>query len=105
MADEFEKVAEVSEIPLGKTKIVRLGGIEMFVANIEGSFFAMSNKCTHVGAPLSRGMLIGNVIQCPWHGSRFDVKTGAVLKGPAQQRETTFEVKVEGNSIWVKKPT
>jgi nitrite reductase/ring-hydroxylating ferredoxin subunit len=105
MMNSYEKVAEVSEVPLGTTKIVKVGGVELFVANVEGSFYALANKCPHLGGPLGKGKLTGNIIQCPWHGSKFDVKTGAVVGGPAQKPEPTFEVKVEGSSIWVKKPT
>ncbi len=103
MMEEYEKVAEVSEIPSGTTKIVRVGALELFVANIEGSFYALPNKCTHAGGPLGRGRLAGNVIQCPWHGSKFDVRTGAVVGGPAQRPEPMLEVKVENSSILVKK--
>ncbi len=100
--DEFEKVAEVSEIPDGKVKIVKVGGMEAFVANIGGSFYSLPNKCTHAGGPLGRGKLTGKVMQCPWHGSRFDVTTGAVVGGPAQRQEPPLTVKIEGSAIWVK---
>ncbi len=105
MTNEFVKIAEISEIPQGTTKIVNVAGVELFVANVEGSFYALPNKCTHVGGLLGRGKLSGNIIQCPWHGSKFDVKTGAVVAGPAQSPEPTYEVRVEGSSVFVKKPT
>jgi len=101
--EEFEKVGEVSEIPEGKMKIVKVGGVEAFVANVGGSFYALPNKCTHVGGPLGRGELSGKIVQCPWHGSRFDVTTGAVVNGPAQRPELPLAVKIDGSSIWVKK--
>jgi nitrite reductase/ring-hydroxylating ferredoxin subunit len=104
MMEDFEKVAEVSEVPAGTTKIVKVGMLEVFVANIDGSFYALPNKCTHAGGPLGRGRLTGNVIQCPFHGSKFDVKTGAVVGGPAQRPEPPLEVRVENASIWIKKP-
>ena len=104
MTDDFVHVAEVSDVPPGTTKIVKVGDAELFVANVGGSFYALSNKCTHLGGPLGRGKLTGNIIQCPWHGSKFDVTTGAVVRGPSQKPEPTFEVKVEGTSLWVKKP-
>jgi len=97
-------VAEVSEVPQGTTKIVKVGDAELFVANVEGSFYALSNKCTHLGGPLGRGKLSGKIIQCPWHGSKFDVTTGAVVGGPAVKPEPTFQVKVEGSGLYVKKP-
>ena len=65
MIDGFEKIGEVSEVPEGSTKIVKIGEVELFVANVGGSFCALPNKCTHVGGPLGRGKLSGNIIQCP----------------------------------------
>jgi nitrite reductase/ring-hydroxylating ferredoxin subunit len=74
------------------------------VANIDNSFYALPNKCTHQGGPIGRGKLTGSVLQCPWHGSRFEVKTGAVVGGPAQRPEIPLEVKLENSTIWIKKP-
>ena len=47
MADDFQKVAKLAEVPVGSTKIVKVGDVELFVANVEGSFYALLNKCTH----------------------------------------------------------
>jgi nitrite reductase/ring-hydroxylating ferredoxin subunit len=104
MTGEFEKVAESSELTLGAVKVVKVGGVDVMVANIEGKLYAIANKCTHVGGPLGKGKLAGSVVQCPWHGSEFDVKTGAVVKGPAQKPEPTFQVKVENSAVWIKMP-
>jgi nitrite reductase/ring-hydroxylating ferredoxin subunit len=100
----FEKVAETSELPAGGMKVVKVGGTDVLVANVEGKIYAIGNKCTHVGGPLGKGKLSGSVVECPWHGSEFDVKTGAVKKGPAVKPEPTFEVKVESSAVWVKTP-
>ena len=51
-----------------------------------------------MGGPLAEGKLEGNVVQCPWHGSRFDITTGKVLRPPAVREEPTYEVKVEDNN-------
>lgn len=74
------------------------------LANIDGAFYAHSGKCTHAGGPVGKGKLTGSTIQCPWHGSKFDVKTGAVAGPPARIPLPAFEVKVEGTGIWVKRP-
>jgi nitrite reductase/ring-hydroxylating ferredoxin subunit len=100
----FEEVAKTSEVPEGAVKVVKVGGIDVMVANLEGKVYAIANSCTHVGGPLGKGKLVGSAIQCPWHGSKFDVKTGAVVVGPAQKPERTFQVKVENSAIWIKKP-
>jgi nitrite reductase/ring-hydroxylating ferredoxin subunit len=74
------------------------------VANVEGKYYAIGNVCTHMGGPLAEGKLEGNVVQCPWHGSRFDITTGKVLRPSAVREEPTYEVKVEdNNTILVRK--
>lgn len=73
------------------------------IANIDGKYYAIANICTHEGGPLADGTLEGYEVECPWHGSKFDVRTGAVTNPPATEPETTFEVKVDGNNILVKK--
>jgi len=100
----FEKVAEASEVPVGAVKVVKVGGTDVMVANLGGKLYAIANKCTHVGGPLGEGKLTGSVIECPWHRSKFEVKTGAVLSGPALRPEATFQVTVEDSAVWVKKP-
>jgi 3-phenylpropionate/trans-cinnamate dioxygenase ferredoxin component len=58
----FEKVAETSEVPVGAVKVVKVSGIDVMVANVEGTLYALANKCTHVGGPLGEGKLAGSVI-------------------------------------------
>ena len=95
-------VAKADEIPVGGMKVAKVGSIDVMVANVDGSYFALPNKCTHVGGPLGKGKLVGEVVQCPWHGSKFDVKTGQVVQGPAQKPEPTLEVAVDPSGVWVK---
>ena len=97
----FERVAATSEIPNGSMKQVDVGGIDVMVANVNGNFYALANKCTHAGGPLAKGRLEGFVVQCPLHGSKFDVRTGAVVGPPAQIPERVFGVKVEGKDVFV----
>jgi nitrite reductase/ring-hydroxylating ferredoxin subunit len=99
----FEEVGKISDVPAGAMKVVKVAGIDVMVANLDGKLYAIANKCTHVGGPLGGGKLVGSVVQCPWHGSKFDVKTGAVVAGPAQKPEPTFQVKVDGSAVWIKK--
>jgi glycine betaine catabolism B len=103
MSEDFVRVADTSEIPPGSMKVFKLASGEIFIANVDGSFFALPNKCTHVGGPLGRGKLTGSVVQCPWHGSKFDVRTGAVVQGPAARPEIPIQLKTENTSIWAKK--
>lgn len=98
----FEKAATVSEVPSGSMKQASVGGLEVMLANVNGTFYALNNKCTHMGGPLAKGSLDGFVVQCPLHGSKFDVRTGAVVGPPARTPERSFQVKVEGEDVLVK---
>ena len=69
------------------------------------NYIAIGKICTHLGGPLADGTLEGYEVECPWHGSKFDVRTGEVKNPPADTPEPVYEVKVEGNNILVKKRT
>ncbi|MEM2936185.1 MAG: Rieske 2Fe-2S domain-containing protein, partial [Candidatus Bathyarchaeia archaeon] len=59
------KVAETSEVPVGKMKMVKLEGKEVLIANVDGNYYAIGDRCTHAGGDLSKGYLSGNIITCP----------------------------------------
>ncbi|MFQ5970985.1 MAG: Rieske (2Fe-2S) protein [Alphaproteobacteria bacterium] len=102
---EFRSVATASEIPEGEMKQVELDGEEVVVANVEGRFFAFSNTCTHEGGPLGDGDLLDDVVTCPWHGAEFNVTTGEVLAGgPTDDPIPTYEVRLDGDDIQIRKP-
>ena len=104
-------MAESSEIPVGKMRMFRIGEKEYLVANVNGKYYAIGNRCTHAGADLSQGSLEGNVLTCPKHKSKFDVTTGKVISGPKIplfhpkiNDEPSYEVKVEGTALMLKTP-
>lgn len=97
----YIEVAQVGEIPPGTMKGFSAGSKDILVANIDGKYYAIGGKCTHMHGDLSKGTLEGKVVTCPRHGSQFDVPTGSRLAGPAKSNEPTFEIKVEGKSIKV----
>ena len=80
--NEFVEVAKVHEITNGKMKHVDVNGKEVLLANIDGRFYAMSDRCGHMNALLSMGNLKGNFVTCPFHGARFDVTNGKKLSEP-----------------------
>jgi nitrite reductase/ring-hydroxylating ferredoxin subunit len=96
---EFVTVASISELTPGKMKRVTLAGHAVLLANLGGNFYAIGAECTHVGGPLEQGQIIGEEVQCPWHGSHFDLKTGEVKRGPARLPEPKYEVRVEGSEV------
>jgi ferredoxin-NADP reductase/nitrite reductase/ring-hydroxylating ferredoxin subunit len=102
---DFVKVANTNDIQASKMKTVQVNGEDICVVNVEGKYYAISNICTHEGGPLADGTLDGYEVECPWHGSKFDVRTGEVTNPPATGPEPTYEVKVDGTSILIRKRT
>jgi nitrite reductase/ring-hydroxylating ferredoxin subunit len=78
---------------------------EFLVAELEGRYYCLDGRCTHAGAPLAEGSLKGNILTCPWHYSRFDITTGAVVRGPAQDPLTRHQIKLENGQIFIDLPT
>lgn len=103
MAD-FVKVANISDIREGKLKLVEAEGEEICLINSGGKIYAIQEHCTHEEGPLHEGHLEGSEIVCPWHEARFDFRTGKVNPETdwAERDVKIFEVKVEGNDIFVK---
>jgi len=102
---EFQTVAKVSEVAPGEMKLVEVGGDEVVIANVAGAFFAFSDTCTHDGGPLSDGELEGDIVTCPWHFTPFNVRTGEAQEGGVTDEPIpTYEVRVEGDEIQVRKP-
>jgi nitrite reductase/ring-hydroxylating ferredoxin subunit len=82
----------IDAVPAGSALLV--GHVAVF--NVADNFCATQAKCTHRGGPLNEGKLDGSTVTCPWHGTQYNVCTGAVLRGPATQPVKTYRVIVEG---------
>jgi nitrite reductase/ring-hydroxylating ferredoxin subunit len=90
-------------------KTIMLKEKEILIANVNGSYYAMANRCTHAGGDLSKKTLDGTTVTCPKHGAKFDITTGNVVSGPKVlfmhpkiNDETSYELKVEGKDIMLK---
>jgi glycine betaine catabolism B len=103
LSDDFVIVAETKDIPPLHMKEIQVDGENICVVNVEGKYYAIGSICTHEGGPLADGTLEGYEVECPWHGSKFDVRTGEVINPPASEPEPTHQIKVEGNNILIKK--
>lgn len=103
MAD-FTKVAKVSEIGEGKTKLVEVNGEEIFLIKFQGEVYAYEERCPHEEGPLHEGWIEGNEIVCPWHEAKFEIKTGKVNPETdwAPRDIKKYEVEIEGDDILVK---
>jgi nitrite reductase/ring-hydroxylating ferredoxin subunit len=106
ISNKIQYLCRVCEIPQGKSKTFTMGydndtkKIEIALFNIEGKFYAISNRCAHEGGPLSDGVLEGNIVTCPWHGWKYSVIDG---KAPHEGGDSvsSYETKVIGDRIYV----
>ncbi len=104
----FVEVAQTNQLPAGTMKSVTVNSKEILLTNFEGKYYAIGGRCTHMGGELAKGTLEGKIVTCPRHGSRFDVTTGAAIRGPKigflrfkTNNEPLYQVKIEGKSIKV----
>jgi nitrite reductase/ring-hydroxylating ferredoxin subunit/uncharacterized membrane protein len=92
-------VASTDELKQDQMKLLHVAGRRIVLARTDGGYAACEDRCSHKGGPLSDGVLISGKVQCPWHGSQFDVHTGAVKAGPAVEGIRTFAVSEEDGQI------
>lgn len=90
-------IGKAAEFPAGCARSIQVDGAEVAVFAHDGQRFALGNRCPHTGGPLSLGKIEGGAVVCPWHGARFDLKTGRALCGPVSESVPAFDVaEVEG---------
>lgn len=105
----------VGDFPPGTSRIVEVGGRSIGVFNVDGTFYALRNRCPHQGGPLCRGMVQGKwesprvyervineeerVLKCPWHGWQFDLSTGKFVSLPQRWRVATYPVRLESARV------
>ena len=101
---ELTKVATKQDLQPGAAICVEVNGKKIALFNIEGTYYALDDTCTHVGGSLSQGEVSSTSVTCPWHGAQFDLKTGDVLRAPAVQGVGSYPVQVEGDDIKIEIP-
>ena len=99
---EFVPVLPDAELQEGELKRADARGVPVLLVRLQGAVCALAHTCSHLGGPLSEGKLEGDVVQCPWHGSRFNVRDGSVVDGPATFPQPCFEARVRDGQIEVR---
>ena len=93
---------KTSDVPLGKMIKVSVDGKDVLIVNVNDSFYATDDTCTHSGASLSEGKLDGCNVICGWHAAEFDCKTGKLAKFPAKIRDlASYRITVESENIFL----
>jgi len=96
---EFRKAARTEDVPAGQGKKVKAGRKHIALFNIDGTYCAIDDTCPHRGGPLWEGEVAGTTVTCPWHRSRFDLKTGDVVNPPADVGVSRYNVRVVDNDV------
>ena len=101
MAD-FVKVASTGDIPDPGKQYFEIDDRIVVLFHVDGAFYCLEDICTHDGGTLGDGTMVGKAIECPRHGAKFDIATGRALTMPATEDTTAHEIKVDGDSVYVK---
>jgi nitrite reductase/ring-hydroxylating ferredoxin subunit/uncharacterized membrane protein len=93
------RVASADELKVNQLKLLHINGKRVVLGRTEDGYVAFDDRCTHRGGSLAGGTMICSTVQCPWHGSQFDVRSGSVNIGPAKQHIKTYPVEIRGDAI------
>jgi nitrite reductase/ring-hydroxylating ferredoxin subunit len=99
---DFTAACPESSLGDGIPTRVDVGGAPVFLLRRGTEIVALAETCTHRGGPLSKGHLAEGCIECPWHGSRFELRTGEIARGPATAPQRRYEVRVEDGTVMVR---
>jgi len=100
---EWTPAMQVSDLAEGKPQVADCNGTPIFILKRGDAVSAISDTCSHAGGPLLEGTIEDNVVVCPWHASRFDLRTGAVRSGPATVSQVRYEVRIQDGRVEVRR--
>jgi nitrite reductase/ring-hydroxylating ferredoxin subunit len=95
------KIASTKDVKAGSMIGVVARGQQLLLANVAGKYYAIGDICMHQGCTLSEGTLEGDKVECPCHGSTYDLKTGKFVRGPTTKGEPSYPVTIKGSDIFV----
>jgi len=94
-------LCRTKEVPENEMRQFTLKGKEILAINQNMKFYCLEARCTHAGAPLAEGEVENGVLQCPWHGSRFKIDTGEVVRGPAEKQLPVYHCIVQDDKLLI----
>lgn len=97
-------ISSMDALKVSQMKLLRVNGKRLVLARTEDGYAVFDDRCTHKGASLADGALICGTVQCPWHGSQFDVRNGAVKAGPAKEPIKAHVVRERDGRVWLDFP-
>jgi uncharacterized membrane protein/nitrite reductase/ring-hydroxylating ferredoxin subunit len=100
--EKIVAVATLDELKVNQMKLIHLNGKRIVIAKgDDNNYSAFEDHCSHRGGSLTAGSLICNTVQCPWHGSQFDIKSGNVVAGPAKAGIGIYKINVKDNIVYL----
>ena len=100
--DDWTRVVAATDVPPGELKGVATRQERLVLANVDGEFYALEDRCSHQDFPLSSGELEGCELECPFHGATFDVRTGRATRLPAVRPVRTYDVEVVDGEVYLR---
>jgi len=108
----LQKICSVADLPVNSAKEVNIGKLTVAMFNIDGEYYAINRKCTHLGGNLAKGKVVDKTVKCPLHGTVFNLETGEVISYPGglagwfKKSKTTvvYEVKKKGEDLFINIP-
>lgn len=99
--DNFVKVAKVDDVSDGDVMLVEVDGEDVLLANVDGELYAIGDECTHQGGSLSNGWIEDGQVECPVHGSMFDLRTGENTGPPQAEPVLSYPVRIDEDDVFV----
>lgn len=96
----WSRICNTDELLPGEHRVAEVEGVMVAFFNFDGMVYAIEDVCTHDGGELTGGPIHGHVVECPRHGAQFDIRTGAVICGPAYSPVSKFPVRIKNGAIW-----
>ena len=101
LSEQRIQVATSDELKTDQMKLVHIGEKRIVIGKTENGYVAFNDRCTHRGGSLAGGMMICGTVQCPWHGSQFDVNSGMVKAGPAKEKIEVYQISESEGKIFL----
>ncbi len=99
--DDFAAGVALDRIPEGGLLLGHAFGEALLLSRHGGELFAVGATCTHYGAPLAEGLVVGDTVRCPWHHAAFSLRTGEALRAPALGGVGCWQVEARDGKAWV----
>jgi uncharacterized membrane protein/nitrite reductase/ring-hydroxylating ferredoxin subunit len=100
--DSDLELKHLQSLELNQMKLIHVKNKRVVIGKTESGYVAFDDRCTHRGASLADGSIICGTVQCPWHGSQFDVKNGALKAGPAKENIRCYEIENRDNKFYLR---